>query len=364
MRVRYLYIKRGEHSMNSHLNTHGPIKISQQTFTTYQNNSKGIIDFDHMYYNWIDENHPDDLRILYLRDMLRQGYGSQSCNPHNLINIGQGFGNILHAGEGNKTASLYWTLSHRPKLLSEILAEFTYNLTHHLVPLDFHSRKSKDELIELLAHLIDIPDARQLLAFHTINTTDYQNGFSKALDLYDLWTPKKKMPEWLRTELWSSISTMVKAEITAHHKAITRRKDIILLPDSTNNIPALIMASEFIRTQTAATHKRPQDATPCLWLLETELPSGVKYINIPDVIRLAPKLTDEAVAFKFARRHALSIDPHSDDTHWFNHREGRIFLHWLRGLSVAQSSSPGHTNYDKILYKAIDNILRTIGPEA
>ena len=109
--------------------------------------------FDQMFYNWLDENNRDGVRLLIIRDLLRQSYGAN--NPEaTYYRTGDGFGRIMHAGGGNKSKDLYWTLRNRPKLLNEITSELLYNLEHDYVPLESIGKDSLTELIELLLTVV------------------------------------------------------------------------------------------------------------------------------------------------------------------------------------------------------------------
>jgi hypothetical protein len=335
--------------------SNGPVKVSREVFTLYKGEKrKDWSNFDQMFYDWVDEKNPDEIRRLLIRDMLRQSHGSNRNNKNIFYETNHGFSRILHVGGGSKKEGLYWTLYNRPKLLTEIVEEFLYDLKHDLVSLESIGESGRDELIEFLTSLTDTTDARRLLAYHPINQKRLSYD-DKIACLFHLWTPHTRMPEWFRNEIWPDVESAVKTEIAGNKEAIIKNKSMSFSYDRRIKVPAIQAMREFIRNQSFVTGKNFHAIVPCLWVFEKELPKDVTYCSLLDTVRLAIQLKDEELALKFARRHTVAVS--SDDMCWFNSREGRVFLYWLRGIAAI------FTPDDQELFGTIENILRAIGEE-
>ena len=319
--------------MRENFYSNGPVKVAPGAFIEYRDaKDRGWDSFDRMFYDWIDEKNPDDLRRLLIRDMLRQSYSSDQsdvdvCHRTTF----DGFGRILHVGGSDKEDTLYWTLFNRPKLLAEIVGEFLYNLEHNLVPLESMGEKSRVELIEFLMKLASAKDTRELLFYHPIR----QGGLNSEdmIDyLFRLWAPQTKMPGWLRDELWLEIEEQVRLEIATNRDAMIENGSVNFPKRSEIKTPAIQRMQRFIGRQMYATGKNNFDAViPCLWLLEKELPGGVNYhFGLDKMASLAARLTDKNLALEFARR--LMAVTSDDEIQSWGREGGASYLYWLYGL--------------------------------
>jgi hypothetical protein len=315
----------------------GPFKVSLGDFSLYEEMTNESSTFDKMYYIWINENYPDGVRRLALRDMLRQEYGSNYDNPNIFCRTNEGFGRIFYIGGGDKKQVLYWTLFNRPKLLAEIVSEFMYNLENKLImPIGSMGETAKEQLIEFLITLVDETTGRKLLAFHPLRLVGLSCRNRTKYCLH-LRSPQVNMPEWLRGELWSNITSAISSEIENYSKVMAE-VGYVSFP-STIEVPALEETITWLVEQSYSTGKGFDAIISYLQLLEEKLPKNVKYFGIGNTIRVAPKLEDEELALKLARRHIFTIGANSMFD--FNDREGKKFLRWLWGLIVAYAPDDG-----------------------
>jgi len=320
----------------------GPVEVSPEDLSEYK---KGdwCNSFKRMYRAWINEQNPDGVRRLLIRELLRQ-FVERTARV-TFCDTGSSSGHILRMGEGGKVESLYWMLHNRPKLLGEIVEEFLFNLDNGIVSSYETDKISMNELIEFLLSLASETDARRLWAYHPINQEGL-NHEKKIKFLFDLYAPGKKMPKWLMLELCADIEHAFTADILLNSKQMEAEKHLDFAGEKLT-IHEMLM---YVYMHERDDGEGFRSILPFLWLLETRLPLEVECLDESSVIRLATKLGDEELALKLARRHVVAIaalGPDPDRISVFDDREGRVFLHWLRGIAVDRTPD------DETLFEAI-----------
>lgn len=142
----------------------GPIIISDADYESYCDffHQENVPSFDNLYYLWLNENHPDGIRRLALRDMLRQSGTISSIVPNRVIsyNTTHDVSRLFNIGGHNSTKELYWTLHNRPKLRLEMMSELVYSLNHGYVVTVFINRHcdAASQLIELILTFVNTPN--------------------------------------------------------------------------------------------------------------------------------------------------------------------------------------------------------------
>lgn len=157
-------------------NEDGPVEVSEDLFLSYQSivGERQQAKFDEMLmWGWLNENLPDGVRRLFLRDLLRQrcSASKESAVGRNYFETGYGLGRIFRV-QGLGKEGLKCALSQRPKILTEIYEEFLYNLDNDVVSYGSDvDRSAQRELIELLLELSTLPRAEgiKLLSYHPVN---------------------------------------------------------------------------------------------------------------------------------------------------------------------------------------------------
>ncbi|MCL2371327.1 hypothetical protein FWC63_01105 [Candidatus Saccharibacteria bacterium] len=347
-------------------NNNGPVRVSENDFAKYKrivftDNMTNKTRFDQLYYLWIDEKNPDGLRRLALRDMLRQSYIMDADVARCHYAVADSMRRLLRIGNKEHREDLYWLLFNRPKLLREMLGEFCYNLKNDLAPHELvgHGNGQIDELIEFLLGLVDEGHARELLSHHSASRLGADESYLLAPILVKLWSPKTKMPQAVRDEIWQRIVAATQAEMKKHMAAVSAAghvNDMSLTLSLTPN--GLEMAKglvELVIDQSYVKGNGFKAIYPCLWLLENEIPDVVKYMSLGQIVRIAIQLEDEELALRFARRHIHAVD--SRDLKTFKNQEGLVFLRWLRGLM--EVATPG----DEDLREDINGILMHLGKQ-
>lgn len=337
--------------MDRNFRSMGPVEVSVEAYTAYAAEDYWP-NFDRMYYEWLDENNDDEVRRLMLRDMLRQSYESNADNESVCRKSNDGFGRMFVAGgSGKGSSSLYWALRNRPKLLREMCEEALYNLENDLVPMKSVGEGDSVKLIELLMSVTDEEGARKFWKYHPANQEETK-PFRRASYLFELWNPQRNMPKWLQAELWGRIVADMQGEIAVGRETMERSGIVNSAPVGDKNIPVIRAMMEFVYNQSFASDLRFLAIEPCLRLFETELPDGVTYASLGDVMRIATRLNDEKLALRYVRRHVIKAT--WGEMNMFRSRESKTFLYWLRGLTVT------HTPGDIELLQVISSVFLTI----
>lgn len=139
--------------MNVSFNNDGPVKVSQTDFDAYRTLfGKNRPDFDALVVNWLDERNPDGLRRLCLRDIPCQSSLRPSAHAYHQTDMSLGrFNNLWVENKSSFTPHL----EHRPKLLQELIDEFTFTLENNRLGDCTYSQRNIDQLIKYLIQRID-----------------------------------------------------------------------------------------------------------------------------------------------------------------------------------------------------------------
>lgn len=330
--------------MNVSFNNDGPVKVSQTDFDAYRTLfGKNRPDFDALVVNWLDERNPDGLRRLCLRDILRQSSLRPSAHAYHQTDMSLGrFNNLWVENKSSFTPHL----EHRPKLLQELIDEFTFTLENNRLGDCTYSQRNIDQLIKYLIQRIDEKTSRQLLLHHSRwKPGAYQPENTTSL-LGDIIDPK--LPAWLRSDLWDTLKAQLQKEANLCHKALRpspfKKNSTNTDADPIRSIGTLIYRSGLEIIALSATQQfigiysvkcNEADFTPLIPIikfLEEILPKNLAYTPGHEMIRIAPYLPDDEAAFIYARHHLLS---HEEETFSFMADEWRRFLYWLRGLTTS-----------------------------
>lgn len=345
--------------MNLHLNTDGPISISQKSFAKYQTMPlpPNIPDFDYLFYTWINEGIDPDIRRLCLRDLLRQDQNIHSDKSY--FNTGRTISRLLSIDVSkSEEPMLSQHLRYRPKLLQEFLEEFLYFLEHSDPPKP-HEAAERHTILEALFPIVDEATGNKLLPYYNVYDPDHPNESSTEQLLINWSNPHN--PTWFRTVARHSFNDELQREISQLCENNAN------LADSQQNLddisedypgPAIYSALSFMYDYARGALPEQKTATNLdiiTILLDTiyhSLPYKVcilpYHILIPILYQLPP-----AEALAHLRSHLLScFDNHIEDV---SLHDARNFLFWAEGLARQQSR-----HEDPQLLQAISSFRATI----
>lgn len=338
-------------------NADGPVMVPEFDFELYQKHP--FPDFEHAYYFWCNENNSYGMRILCLRDLLRQWHTSQDISlisstqnsPYAYHDYGIDFTAILDV-EGSNGRHFYWNLKNRPELFQEITNEWLYILQQkNYLPLNVETYQYRDRVITALlsASSEDAESVRNLWSFHSLNQpiTFSYDPLSVRLEL--LAANQKTLPNWLRTELWSWLDLYVKQRSEQAFTGTNPSSPISLSTDHTNRYGFQSLLN-FLRTM--VDDMNPTMIASLIRLLETHLPDHVTYLNTTLLLKCTGTRCqiDKTSLVSCIHRHLLALDVEKQGRS-FATSSGHHFLYWARGVL-------SHTNpTDLVPIEKIDQLL-------
>jgi len=304
-------------------NQNGPIIVTMEDFGIFQRSNYSS--FDQMFYAWLDENNPNGVRRLLIRDLLRQAHGENDPEI-TYHHTDHGFGRIMCVGGGKKdTKDLYWTLHNRPRLLEEITSEFLYDLEHGYVPIQSIGKEESIKLIELLLTVAKPEDTKDLWQHHPLNVETNMPLPKRMSERLRLYTGRANLPQTIRNELWQKITCDLIAAINA--------QKITLLANGIPPIAESCMVDIIVKfvdalKQESYHNDRRSTAmvTDCVGLLEKSLPHAVTYLDHIDMERILPKITDRWLASASLCRHITATTAKNLSYCSSN------FLYWAHGI--------------------------------
>lgn len=337
-------------------NADGPVKVPESDLVHYQEHP--FHDFEHCYYFWINGNNPYGIRILCLRDLLRQWHTSQDISlisstqnsPYACHDYGIDFTTILDV-EGSNGRHFYWNLKNRPELFQEITSEWLYILQQDYLPLNAETYQYRDQLITALlsASNEDDENVRKLWSFHSLNQpiTFAYDPLSVRLEL--LATNQKTLPTWLRAELWSWLDLYVKQRSKQAFTGADPSSPINLSADHTNYYGFQPLLN-FLRAM--VDDMNPAMIANLIRLLEAHLPDHVTYLSTTLLLKCTSTRCqiDKTSLVSCLHRHLLALDIKKQGRS-FATSSGHHFLYWARG--VLSHANPA----DLVPIEKIDQLL-------
>lgn len=317
----------------SNFNIDGPIKVSDKEFVAFRTLTDGKT-FNEFFYLWIDENYTEGVRVLCLRNMLRQT--ATNYETHAFRQTDAEFSQLL-----NVDKRFFWQLKNRPVLLAELTSEFLYVLRGNLIAPYQDSQHAKDQLIELMIPFLHEPDGRNLAAYHSL----WQKSTHESEDVGALLTHWGNLYRvtWLRDELWQSISSVLDKEIEIYQDELAMSCNAARLASITSVPPvALLSVFRFVNGYATKALKpltplsKPQKSTAPLaqliGFLEQNLPPYFCYSSVAETVRIAMALEEVDVAYSYIRRHLIGSD-RPFDLNTEGTRDWVNFLLWAYGLT-------------------------------
>ena len=306
----------------------GPTPVSDADFLTYQRafGNDGP-SFDDLYYYWLSESHPDGARTLALRDMLRQDGDrkpTRHTNYHTTSQLGR-LPVLLKDGKGANSASL----RNRPKLVSELVGELLFAITHNRLYNGYRAYVEVNALIAILIPLVDEATGRLLLSHHSIwspSSTSPQHTDEVLYFVID-----RRYPAWLQAELWQHVQTACIQELSQRNDLAeySRLRDVSSSPSA---ITAAQHLEQFIGRYSIDPDKK--DFVPLnmfIQFMNDHLPESLSYNFLHEAAIIAPRIPDEEAALNYIRRHIMGLDL-TDNAE--RSSLSRPFLYWLYGLAA------------------------------
>ena len=321
--------------MKEFLNTQGPIGVSDSAFEqfksifyeTWNDGTPCSLNTDKLFYYWLNENNPDEIRRLCIRCLLRQ----PCYNQKPIVFINQ---KLLTDDPLRKILEilpkdgLYWQLHNRPKLLNEFYSEFYYS----------ESRYIKDKadgscdvstVIEFLATVLDDEKALDLLQKHRAYKSNAKGSVSLPALSFRIISPTNRFPKAVREHYWKVISDGVKAEIE-HGKFI--EWDGKNFHGSDIKTPYLRGLYSSMDNLSNKDQHIPCTIASYLKILHNSIPKEFPFLERNLIIKTLPYLKDQDLAYDIARRHIL-LYPKGYVPVWTG-QDSQVFLLWFIGLSV------------------------------
>lgn len=329
-----------------HLNNQGPKIISEEMFDRYKSlapPSDKYWTFDQMFEYWTDEGNPDALRILTLRDLLRQD-GTRSMAGHSedgdksavYRQTSDDYGRIIHLGDSK---ALPAALTGRPKLVNEFARELLYNFEHHLMTKTPQRpgagiSDTCDAMIELLIPRVSEKMAKQLWNYHTCNPDDpLFRGRERTCHIFDRLLPNRKLPVWLTEKLWRTVIN----DMMAGAKELPPASEFTLFSENKlefccNDYAIIIDAIRWLQ-QNYNRRQVSDMVVKVVSILENCFPAEYVYVDFLDAQEIAPVLPEPVLAARFLARHINALGANSPrKTTSENAHDARNFLYWADGF--------------------------------
>lgn len=310
----------------------GPVEVSSADFLEYQRlYPTEHADFDSLARYWLDEHHPDGVRRLALRDLLRQEFSSKSPYAYYQANSSAGRLAVLLRDEKRpeiKNANLLY----RPKLVAELTSELLYTVANKRYPQKYNAPSEIDDFVKILIPLVDESDGRLLLRHHSVWSLPVVPVNETLPVLYVI--VDDAYPEWLRNTLWDTFKSSCEdaPKLRQDFRKYQRLNDI----PGANNVPVRVLqeTSRFIGLYSVKDQRTKfAQLIPILQYLNELLPANLEYSADYEAIVIAPQIPDDATAFAYARRHTINANQDTSRNS-FDTPAGRRFLYWLRGLAA------------------------------
>lgn len=320
-------------------NSDGPTRVSEDGFEAFRKLTDGMT-FEQLFYLWIDENYPQGVRLLCLRNMLRQTTTDYTTRA--FMQTGSNFSQLLSVEK-----RFFWQLKNRPVLLGELTNELLYALNEGLIDPCQDTQQAKDQLIELMVSFLRERDGRTLASHHTL----WQKSNKASEDIAALlvnWSNLYRIT-WLREELWHAINSVLEKEIDIYHDELMESRSISELRSAAAVPPVALMSTfKFINsyaTRSAKSLTSPSKPTKTtaplaqlLSLLDQKLPSHFCYSTAAETMRIATTLDDLKIAYSYMRRHLINTSC-LDESAISSTREWTNFLLWAYGMQAHYNSN-------------------------
>lgn len=297
----------------------GPTKFSPSEYHEFStliyhlDDDSNISLFDRMTEIWIDHNHPDYIRVLCLRNILRQTDSitnilSVHCNIHIK------FGRLRHLLSGG-TTDLFTMLKLQPKLLYEFSSEMLYNLQsgiRQILPYkDPHN--DLDALIMATILLVGERVGRQLWTYHSLSNNITAETICQLLD-YCKEPPSKEMPAWLQKLMEDQILQAIKGDLQNNLDCYNQVGYILYnTPDPADlchhrhSIIYVVVCRLYLWASQEAPFARTDFPTRLLQFLEEIIPPHLSYLG-DDLYKFIQVVRDVELCYKIARRHIMRSD--------------------------------------------------------
>lgn len=328
-----------------HFNNQGPKIISEAMFDRYKKlapPSNKRWNFDQMFKYWTDEGNPDALRILTLRDLLRQdgvhrmAEHSSNCDDVVYRYTSSDYKQIVYLDDSKALPAAF---AGRPKLVNEFAKELLYNLEHRLVPrmrlpLAPDAGDACDKMIELLMPRTSQKMAVKLWKYHTCSQESSPALNEEKLHyIFENLLANRSLPQWLTEKLWRTLSNNAMAEA----KKLPRSDEYRFFDEYTGEFCSdeymtLIVMIRKLRDY-GDESKRLNTVVKLVKMLENCFPERYAYVPFSEVMQIAPTLPEPALAGRFLARHiyALISDNISKNSSEKAH-DARNFLYWADGF--------------------------------
>ncbi len=345
----------------SHLNNQGPKVISEEMFDRYKSLAPPgdkHWSFDQMFEYWTDEGNPDALRILTLRDLLRQdgarcmaGHSENSDDSVVYRQTSDDYERIIYLGDGK---ALLAAFIGRPKLVNEFAKELLYNFEHHLMIQTLQAPSSSasdacDTMIELLIPRVGERMAKKLWNYHTCNPDGPLSlGVERNCRIFDRLLPNREMPAWLTEKLWRTVIN----NMMAGAKKLPPASEFTLFSENKLEFccSAYVTIIDAIRWL-QQNHNRRQAidmVAKVVSVLENCFQAEYIYVDFFDAQEIAPVLPDPVLAARFLARHINALSANSPrKTTSENAHDARNFLYWADGFFRNNAQEP-KWHYEKL----------------
>lgn len=297
----------------------GPEKFSDQEFCDFLKIISELKDqpssgFDDMCHIWLDQNYPHHIRILCLRNVLRQTDSRKSNSPAPYNNCEINFGRLIHVLNDKGALDLF--LKYSPRVHNELYQELLYNLDHGFRDALRHSYQldDLDQLIYMLLPQSSPANGLRLWHYHSI-ALNLPHELEQALKLCE----RKTTPNWLRDQLFTEIGGIIEAEFCKHQDFYQREQKIYMYSldasevgrgESTDNLlyPVSdhigVRAHYFLNPGKSRVSFDFSDfSLRLIEELEKHLPLPVAYVDKYHVTDALNLIKAPDILYSFARRH-------------------------------------------------------------
>lgn len=318
----------------------GPCEVSEDCFEAYA--KLKIYSVDLLYATWANENNADGVRILALRDMLRQLVDDERLSEDDVYYTAHtSIRRLFYLRSGDKDATteyLCQMLRERPKLLKELVAEFEYNLENQFYSGSPADRDIAQALIELLMCCVTEESvARNLSVHHKV----YEPGIALRewkRRVQEIIYPKSTVPEWFREEWWGKLYGSARGELARNPKGpdVIHGDHIKSAPEKWPATGALL--NFIVDTSYQEDEESICSIEPVIRFFVDTFPPHVTCLSYANMVNVLPYLHDEDLALKVARRNIDALLQYSAEERdaalkAYCHTDmGGAFAVWLCGL--------------------------------
>lgn len=189
--------------MRKDLRKSGLYAVSEKHFRMYA--ALPIKQFEELYEIWINESESTGVRIMALRDMLRQrSYGNKD-NPCVHFKVEGGSERLFCMNGNDSRSNLYHELKNRPLLVREMQEELKYAIGHDIVARTFSQDVFIAELIELIlaAGENNVADS-DLMEYHPMNR-ESTKFTEQVYHMTKIIFSDRYEPDWLKIQCWDML---------------------------------------------------------------------------------------------------------------------------------------------------------------